>query len=288
MKKLLMMLVFMLPALSLFSQDFIYKKNREILKVKIEEVGTSEVKFKDFNNLEGPSYFLEKAKISKIELENGDVMTFKSQDNFTDPDYYTEDHRNVIKYSFTAPMWGYSLFSYERALSPTQAVEAGIGITGLGINYPIAQYYSPSTSDLPNVDAKGFSVRAGYKLKRSPDYYLDKMRYGHLLKGGYFKPEIIYSNYSRNYSQYDHISQSDVLVNKSVNSFAVMMNFGKQWIIDNRFALDVYFGVGYGTSDFEGDDLYQAGGTHYAFVGAWEYVPIAFTGGFSVGYVFGK
>ena len=58
----------LLFSLATQAQDYIHKKNREILKVKLIEVGTDEIKFKDFDNPDGPIFSIEKEKVSKVEI----------------------------------------------------------------------------------------------------------------------------------------------------------------------------------------------------------------------------
>lgn len=54
-----------------YSQDIISKKNGSDLKVKIIEVGTSNIVYKELDNLEGPTHSLEKSEIYKIIYNNG-------------------------------------------------------------------------------------------------------------------------------------------------------------------------------------------------------------------------
>ncbi|MDZ7613836.1 MAG: hypothetical protein U5K51_09125 [Flavobacteriaceae bacterium] len=51
-------------------------------------------------------------------------------------------------------------------------------------------------SDDPQIDASGVFFKFGYKLIRTPDYYLKGMKYAHILKGSYIKPEIALSSFS--------------------------------------------------------------------------------------------
>jgi len=60
---------------------------------------------------------------------------------------------------------------------------------------------------------------------------------------------------------------------------AILLKLGKQWVFDDSFLVDIYGGVGYG---FGGDD-YDV--LSYGFIVASE-VPVAFTGGIRIGWVF--
>lgn len=59
-----------------FSQDLITKKNGEDVKAKVTEITLTEVKYKRFDNLNGPIYSMDKSEILLIKYENGviDVM----------------------------------------------------------------------------------------------------------------------------------------------------------------------------------------------------------------------
>lgn len=60
-----------------FSQDEITKKDGLILKVKVTEITDDIVKYKKFENLEGPTYNLEMIKISQIKYQNGSIDKFE-------------------------------------------------------------------------------------------------------------------------------------------------------------------------------------------------------------------
>lgn len=272
------------------AQDYIHKKNREILKVKLIEIGTDEIKFKDFDNPDGPMFSIEKEKVSKVEMENGDEITIKKTDSFDDPDYYTDQNKNNIKWSFSGLMYNHLTFIYERSLTPSTSFEGGLSLIGVG--------YAPDGENLGEYNLRnpsGVGFRAGYKLKRSPDVYLSKMRYGHILKGAYFKPEIILSVYSEDVPTFAKPpSQTGYdIARKNATSGALMMNLGKQWIFSDQFSLDIYFGIGYGFSNSENykfeDDNYRdtPASLMYGFLLVPE-IPLAFSGGFNIGYVFGK
>lgn len=279
-----------LISLATQAQDYIHKKNREILKVKLIEIGTDEIKFKDFDNPDGPMFSIEKEKVSKVEMENGDEITIKNANSFDDPDYYTDQNKNNIKWSFSGLMFNHLTFIYERSLTPSTSFEGGFSLVGVG--------YAPSGENLGEYNLRnpsGVGFRAGYKLKRSPDVYLSKMRYGHILKGAYFKPEIILSVYSEDVpTDAKPPSQTGYdIARRNATSGALMMNLGKQWIFSDQFSLDIYFGIGYGFSNSENykfeDDNHRdtPASLMYGFLLVPE-IPLAFSGGFNIGYVFGK
>jgi hypothetical protein len=79
--KQLTILPLLLLSLSAFSQDVISKKDGTELKVKVTEVTEEAIKYKKFENLDGPTYSLETAKIVKIKYENGSEESYAAVEN---------------------------------------------------------------------------------------------------------------------------------------------------------------------------------------------------------------
>ncbi|QRM88856.1 hypothetical protein FG167_06285 [Lacinutrix sp. WUR7] len=101
MKHISTLLIFLM-ALNAFSQDIITTNNGEEIEAKVEEVGTEKIKYKKQENLDGPDYFIEKNKVSKIVFNNGSVDTFS---NLEIPEYSLEKTKEIIleyinKYGF--------------------------------------------------------------------------------------------------------------------------------------------------------------------------------------------
>ncbi len=61
--------------------------------------------------------------------------------------------------------------------------------------------------------------------------------------------------------------------------FAVMLKFGKQWVFDDSFLVDVFWGFGYGVSS-------QDDGITYGFVAGNKDIPLSATGGIRLGWTF--
>lgn len=62
-----------------FSQDIITKKSSDEIKAKVLEVTTTEIKYKKFDNLNGPTFTILKSDVMMIQYENG------TKDNFNEP-----------------------------------------------------------------------------------------------------------------------------------------------------------------------------------------------------------
>lgn len=77
--KLTTLICAMLLSMVAFSQDVITYRNGNEVKAKITEVTPTEVKYKKFDNLDGPAYTEIKANIFMIKYENGTKEVFVEQ-----------------------------------------------------------------------------------------------------------------------------------------------------------------------------------------------------------------
>ena len=80
MKKIvLVFLVVSLSPMLCFSQDIITLKSGEQIRSKIIEVGQTEVRYKKYDNQNGPVYVTSKSDITSMKYENGSEDTFNSK-----------------------------------------------------------------------------------------------------------------------------------------------------------------------------------------------------------------
>lgn len=66
-------------SVTMYAQDIITLKNGNEIKAVVKEVGTDEVKYKKFDNQNGPDYTLKKAEIFMIKYENGTKDLFNEE-----------------------------------------------------------------------------------------------------------------------------------------------------------------------------------------------------------------
>ena len=262
---LLAFLIIFISVQTIRAQDQIYKATSEVIICKIQEIGLDEIKYQLPDRKDEIIFSIGKNNISKIILENGEEIVFV--DSFKDSENYQDNKKNAIKIDFLSPLTGNTSFSYERGLNPGRSYEITLGIIGLGID--------------PNKNKQGgFFLKGGMKFIKSPDFYLRGMRYTHILKGAYIKPELAFGYYSRNFNKYDYYSSNRTTC-ESILSGAIFLNLGKQWIMDNSFLMDFYFGIGYGFDDGPID-----GGYHYGYVIGPSQFPIAVQAGLKIGFLF--
>lgn len=60
-----------------FSQDIITKKSGEDIQAKVLEVTTTEIKYKKFDNQNGPTFIILKSDVLMIRYENGTKDIFR-------------------------------------------------------------------------------------------------------------------------------------------------------------------------------------------------------------------
>ncbi len=58
-------------ASSAYCQDILYTSNGNKLMAKVLEINTKDIKYKDFNNIEGPTYVISKTDVVLIQYSNG-------------------------------------------------------------------------------------------------------------------------------------------------------------------------------------------------------------------------
>ena len=279
--KLLLMAI--LICAKAFAQDKIYKKNGDVINVKVLEVGESEIKYKLFNDSVGPIYSVDKDRLKKTVYENGREELYKS--SLKDVSLYEDQAKNAIKINFLAPLLGYSQFSFERSLKPGRSYELTLGIIGLGKRQEARDYYSYSengngTSNSYYRGAAGVFVGAGYKFLTLPNFIRNGDKYSHILQGWYAKPEIMLGTYSQNNND-RQISKKETV---AMGSFII--NVGKQWVLGESFLIDLYTGLGYAL-DNQNESYNYYNGNHFALITS-EETGIGVTGGFKIGLLLNK
>lgn len=251
-KNVVTVFVLLLFCHSLAAQDKVYRKNGQIIKAKILEIGSTEIKYKVFGMDEGPVYVLETDRISKIEFENGKVEKFTP--NLKDPEQYEGQLRKAIKVDFLGPLLGYTQVTYEKSTGVGKSLELTLGIIGAGKNQTLEWYNN--TLETTKRNQFGLSAGVGYKFSKLPDFLLGRTRYTHLLQGAYARPVFYIGNYSENVIVYK-ASTSLYSAEKHNTTFAALqLELGKQWIFADRVAMDMYWGFGYGFDNKGKKDSY--------------------------------
>jgi len=266
--KNLLSLLFVFVSVLTFAQDNIIKKNGEIINCKVTEIGAAEVKYYYGDN-EKLIFGIDKVLVDNVTFSTGEVIIIEN--TLKNAEYYANQKKNAIKINFLSPLFGTTELVYENSIKPGKSWETALGIVGLGV-------------DIEDINPRGVYGKFAYKFMRDPDFYMHRMHYAHILKGAYFAPEIAlrYMSYD-SYYYYDYHNGSYNNSEKREENFALalMLKFGKQWVFDDSFLVDIHWGIGYGIG---GDD----DGLPFGFIVGPSEVPIAVTSGIRVGWVFGK
>jgi hypothetical protein len=247
------------------AQDIIIKKDNQTIKCKIKEIGTDDIKYILPEYASDVTFAIAQDNVTKIVFENGKEMSFQKEMN--NPENYLDNKKNALKINFLSPLYGSTSFSYEKSLKPGRSIEGTLGFIGLGI-------------DQLGENPGGAFVKFGYKFIKDPDFYLRGMRYAHVLKGAYFKPELGIAVFARDGSMYNDYGQYQENARETVASTALHLVLGKQWIIDNAFLVDFYAGLGYGVSSTDETSFY------YGFSISGSSFPISFSSGLKIGFLF--
>jgi hypothetical protein len=266
MKRLIPFLIFLSPFLfhsQLSAQDTLFTTQNKTILADVIEIGTDEIKYKPYDDPDSPIFVIEKVKVSKLTTQEGKEYTFIN--SFDDPELYIGQNKNALKFGLFSPLLGNINFTYERSLKPGRSMEFALGIIGIGVD--------------DGSDARGAFVKAGYKFINTPDFYLKGMRYSHLLKGFYVKPELIISTFVRN--EYSYYGYNESTSRQTVFAAAAVLNIGKQWVFSDVFLIDLFFGAGFGISS-DGENWERL----YGFMGGYNRAPFAITGGFRIGFLF--
>lgn len=245
--------------------DRLVQRNGKVIVCQVREIGDDEIKYVMEGYRDDLVFGIDKNKVTTIIFADG--RQIELSDSMYGAENYAGQNKNALKFYFFSPLFGASTFGYERSLSPGRSIELALGIIGLG------------TENTTFKESDGFHFNIGYKFIKDPDFYVKGMRYAHILKGSYFKPELAFSSYNyidKGFLYYNEQTalKGDVLMG------AFILNVGKQWVYSDRFLIDWFVGAGYGFGDNSGNTY------HYGFSGGNKDFPMVFKGGFKVGLLF--
>lgn len=247
----LILSVFSLPFITQ-AQDKVYLKNGRNMLVKVIEIDETDVIYKNFDDQEGPKYYKSKREVIKIEMENGETYF---------PKKAVKKHhqkRNGIKFGVGSLLMGHIYAGYERSFNQKIGVEAGLAIIGLGSSSSSVDY------------GLGTRVSFKYKFMKSNTFGDNASSEMH---GLYIRPELLTLDFVEtvNDSYYGLIQQSG-------QTISALVNLGHQWAFRNNVLIDVFGGLGIGTS--------TSNNTNQMMIFFFENSPITYTLGVNVGFQF--
>lgn len=272
MKNLSITIIFTLISIISFGQDKIVKKDLTEILCKVSEIGTSEIKYNKWDNLEGPLYTIKKSEVLKIVFANGTVELIEQNEMSVVP----SKNRNYKRAFTTRPfslLGGHLCLGYQQAVTPSQAMIFEIGLIG------------PSVGTLNN-KANGGYFRAGYRLKRSPEVVMEGQEWGHNLGGVYIQPEIAYSNFNRTSTNTNWQTGTTSTDTYNYSSGAFLITLGRQIIAGDIMTFDVStsFGYAFTTTDRPTNSGFDTP-RYYSHMAFGQDSPFAFNFGISMGFL---
>lgn len=150
MKKLLLIaMAFCFSQTCLRAQDVIILKTGDEIKSKVSEIGTTEIKYKKFDNLNGPVISILKSDVFMIKYENGtkDVFSNKNQSSENKPGANNQKAFNALIYAGASFPLGDFGESYIGAAKTgfTFGTEGNVNLSNSSIffNYNLNYTYHP-------------------------------------------------------------------------------------------------------------------------------------------------
>ena len=217
----------LLPSSFVFSQDIIITKNLDSIFCNIKEINTKIIKYDSTKYSNNVDFEISREDVFKVFFENKEEVKINSDSlNFN---VYRDNKKNALKLHLLSVFGGHVALSYERSINLGSSLEFGASyIFGIQQNHTIQ---------------KGGTARFGYKFIKLRDYNAGEVRYMHIMKGTYFKPEIILSAFNSKYEFLNHDGFTDTH-SEDLYAFSLMLNYGVQYVYDNSFLLDFYIGAG--------------------------------------------
>lgn len=225
---------------NVFSQDIIIKYNRDTIYCNILEINTKTIKYDSTKYSTNLIFEINRSEVLKVFFKNKEeINLYKDSLSF---DAYNRNKKNALKLYLLSPVMGHIGISYERSIRLGASLEFGASII-------YGRYQHQKTE-------KGGTARLGYKFIKLRDYSKYDVRFVHIMKGSYIKPELIFSAFN---SRYDFINEFGYTETHSddVFSYAFLLNYGVQYIYDNLLLVDFYVGLGGGISSSEADFYYS-------------------------------
>ncbi|MBJ6118716.1 hypothetical protein JAO76_10960 [Pontibacter sp. BT310] len=110
MKKLLFTCLALFVVLACQAQDILTKRNGDELQVKVQEITLTEVKYKRFDNPDGPLISILKSEVFMIKYENGVKTVIANEASSTStPSVYQQPQQQHLKLS--GPRLGFTVLS---------------------------------------------------------------------------------------------------------------------------------------------------------------------------------
>lgn len=304
-----LLIVFICLAGFAYSQDQLFKKDNSKIEAKILEINTTEIKYKLFNNPDGPTYIVLKNEVAMIIYQNGTHEVFNNkpdinQNNTIDTDKKLKDEqlakfdelvstKNLISLNILEPMNGTFSLNYLREIA-NNLFHVYIPI-GVGFAQP---YYNqamvPANYSFGNSTLNGYvsdykfsrkSFEAGIGLhfqtsgKRAVTHFIGPYVGISQYNGTYNVTTFYYDPYSYN-NQHTVTEHGFVL-----NRYQILLDNGFLFRATKNFNILLIGAIGYRVDDYVANNPSKFTGSKYYY--NYYNLPInSFKLGLSMGYRF--
>jgi hypothetical protein len=240
----------LLSLTSSFAQDFIVLRNGTDIKSKVTELTPTEVKYKAFDNLNGPTITIEKATVFMLRYENGktevinvlttDKPTEKPTEKITEKTAEKTVQKPTEKPTSVAPTP--PSVKTPKNTQNAYAKDSTAGFTGaisVGSAFAIGSYAATNLDDNERAGGAktGFSVgsQLGYRINKDMRIFLE----GQLVVNPY---EIKIQDARNIYTMRGDWSH-----------FALMVGSDCEWKLSNNMGFYLSSAIGVGFSSMKGD-----------------------------------
>lgn len=100
MKHIILITCALIASVTLVAQDIIVTRDAQKIEAKITEVSKSEIKYKDWDNQDGPTFILEVTDISSIIYSNGKVTVFNQEKAADEPQKTAQEKTESVIVDF--------------------------------------------------------------------------------------------------------------------------------------------------------------------------------------------
>lgn len=217
-----------------YAQDIIHLRNGDVLEVKVVEIGLNDITYTELNAPD-LQITLTQSRIEEIIMENGNRYAFETDPLSIQTVDFSQQRNEALKIGFLTPVSGSFRVEYDRNITPGQNLFASVNFIGVGF-------------DFEDVNPAGLGASCGYKFMTSPEYYLENQKRAHIMMGSYVMIEAMLSSFGRDYDYgyYDDNSMYQKGTGRAVNTGgALILSYGKQYVMGNRFVMDLSAGIGY-------------------------------------------
>ena len=203
-----------------FAQDIIVTKDSKRIDAKIEEIGTTEIKYRKANNPNGPLFVMLVSEVESIIYENGEVQSFSQSSKVKKESTTYDDKRQEVKNiksikSLTDGKLYHRWFGFSVGYV-WKNLESNMEQTG----------YSGSSFGFPNFKYYGNTLQIGFTFNPTFKYglglytglyyehtFADKMTWNlgaNTILGGESSGSQTYSEYKEDYNNSAHGYNKDV------------------------------------------------------------------------------